>query len=68
MVLTNNGLQGDALWWPRTAIGNFLDNSTFYNRLILKLLHFFCIKKILKMDSLFFKDNLILKHLNSFDV
>ena len=32
------------LWWPRTAIRNFLDNSrkfNFCNRLILKLLRFF---------------------------
>ena len=58
------------LWWPRTAIRNFLDNSrkfNFCNRLILKLLHFFSIKKILKMYFLFFKDNLFLKRLNSFD-
>ena len=59
-----------AVWWPRTAIRNFLDNSrkfNFCNRLILKLLHFFSIKKILKMYFLFFKDNLFLKRLNSFD-
>ena len=58
------------VWWPRTAIRNFLDNSrkfNFCNRLILKLLHFFSIKKILKMYFLFFKDNLFLKRLNSFD-
>ena len=61
--------KGD-VWWPRTAIRNFLDNSrkfNFCNRLILKLLHFFSIKKILKMYFLFFKDNLFLKRLNSFD-
>ena len=49
------------VWWPRTAIRNFLDNSrkfNFCNRLILKLLHFFSIKKILKMYFLFFKDNI----------
>ena len=54
----------------RTAIRNFLDNSrkfNFCNRLILKLLHFFSIKKILKMYFLFFKDNLFLERLNSFD-
>ena len=45
-----------SVWWPRTAIRNFLDNSrkfNFCNRLILKLLHFFSIEKILKMYFLF---------------
>ena len=67
---TFNLLLGGTVWWPRTAIRNFLDNSrkfNFCNRLILKLLHFFSIKKILKMYFLFFKDNLFLKRLNSFD-
>ena len=39
------------LWWPRTAIRNFLELSrkfNFCNQLILKLLHFFSIKKICK--------------------
>ena len=64
------GILYTGVWWPRTAIRNFLDNSrkfNFCNRLILKLLHFFSIKKILKMYFLFFKDNLFLKRLNSFD-
>ena len=69
-IRRENTLLTGAVWWPRTAIRNFLDNSrkfNFCNRLILKLLHFFSIKKILKMYFLFFKDNLFLKRLNSFD-
>ena len=45
----------DRLWWPRTAIRNFLDNSrkfNFCNRLILKLLRFFFYKENFK-DVLF---------------
>ena len=40
-----------AVWWPRTAIRNFLDNSrkfNFCNQLILKLLHFFFYKENIK--------------------
>ena len=44
------------LWWPRTAIRNFLDNSrkfNFCNRLILKLLHFFYKENIKDVFSTF---------------
>ena len=54
------------VWWPRTAIRNFLDNSRKFNfcdRLILKLLNIFFYKENIKDLLFIFQTQVIFKTL-----